>query len=110
MSLESAEAWRSWIAELARRDPQRRRFGARQHRYRVDAPLGDDRVRTVEDELALRLPDDYRAFVATIAGGGAGPYHGLLPLDHPVQRRCAAGTFAFTGPARARPIPSPRAP
>jgi len=96
--LESADAWRAWIAELAARDPHGRRVGARQHRYVVDAPLGDARVRALEDALALQLPGDHRAFVATISGGGAGPYHGLLPLDHDVQRRCAAGTFAFTAP------------
>jgi hypothetical protein len=99
MSLESADAWRAWIAEVAAADPRTRRFGARQHGYRVDAPLGDPRVRALEEALALRLPADHRAFVATISGGGAGPYHGLLPLEHPVQARCAAGTFPFTAAA-----------
>lgn len=99
MSLESADAWRAWIAELAAADPRRRRFGARQHAYRVEEPLGDERVRAFEHACALRLPDDHRAFVAVTSGGGAGPYHGLLPLDHPVQRRCAAGTFELTAAA-----------
>jgi hypothetical protein len=98
MSLGSADAWRVWIAELASRDPRARRFGARQHGYRVAPPLGEDGVRAVEQALAVRLPDDHRAFLATIAAGGAGPYHGLLPVDHPVQRRCAAGTFELTAP------------
>lgn len=92
---------RNWVAQLAAADPRARRFGARHHGHRLAAPLGEARVAALEHALALRLPDDHRAFVATIADGGVGPYHGLLPLDHPVQRRCAAGTFAFTAPALA---------
>lgn len=95
----SAETWRAWIDALATNDLHRRRFGARAHGYRVQAALGEARVAAVEDELALRLPDDYRAFIATIAGGGAGPYHGLVPFDHPAQRRYAAGHFALEAPA-----------
>lgn len=90
---------RNWVTQLAAADPRARRFGARQHGHRLVAPLGEERVAAFEDALALRLPDDHRAYVAAIADGGVGPYHGLLPLDHPAQRRCAAGTFAFTAPA-----------
>lgn len=97
-NVESAQALRAWLRALAAGDPRARRFGARAHGYRADEPLGEARVRAIEDELGLALPADYRAFVGDVSGGGAGPYHGLVPLDHPVQRACAAGTFAFTAP------------
>lgn len=97
--MASAATLRAWLGVLAAADRGERRFGARQHHYRLAAPLGEERVGAIEDELGLRLPEDYRAYVATIADGGAGPYHGLLPLDHPVQHRCMRGTFAFTAPA-----------
>ena len=96
--MESAETLRAWLRALAATDRGERRFGARQHHYRLAAPLGEERVRAIENELELRLPDDYRAYVTETADGGAGPYHGLLPLDHPVQRGCMRGTFAFTAP------------
>lgn len=96
MNPETAKALHTWVDELAASDPRCRRFGARHHRYRLAPPLGDDRVHALERELGLRLPDDYREYVATIADGGVGPYYGLLPFDHPAQRRCAAGTFPLT--------------
>lgn len=96
MNADPANAFHAWVDELAAADPRCRRFGARHHRYRLAAPLGDARVGALEDELGLGLPADYREYVAAIADGGVGPYHGLLPFDHPVQRRCAAGTFPLT--------------
>ncbi len=105
MTPDAATAFHVWLDELAAADPRCRRFGARHHRYRRAPPLGEDRVRVLEDELGLRLPDDYRAYVETIADGGVGPYHGLLPLDHPVQRRCASGAFPLTAPLDGGPAP-----
>ena len=99
---EAAQVLRSWLDALAAADPRGRRFGARHHRHARAAPLDEERVAAIERELGLRLPADYRALVTTIADGGDGPYHGLMPLDHPVQRACARGTFALTAPLDAR--------
>ena len=45
---------------------------------------------------------DFRTTIArhvtTLGDGGAGPYHGLLPFEHPVQRALARGRFAKTDP------------
>ena len=99
MDDDAVQVFRAWVGALAADDPRARRFGARHHRHRLAPPLGEARVAALEAALGLRLPDDYRGFVGRVADGGAGPYHGLLPLDHPVQRRCAAGSFRFTAPA-----------
>jgi hypothetical protein len=81
-----------FIANIAKSDPHRRRFGASKHDYRMRPPLPLTRLEAIERELDVRFPDDYREYVQ-IADGGAGPYYGLMPLDHPVQLACARGTF-----------------
>jgi hypothetical protein len=73
------------VAQLDREDPRRLRFGARAHGYRLRPPIAAARL----DELGLALPDDYRRHLLEVGDGGAGPYHGLMPLDHPVQLACA---------------------
>jgi hypothetical protein len=91
------QALREALAHLASHDPQLRRLGARHHGYRWGAPLGDARVDAIERELGRALPDDYGAFVREVGDGGAGPYLGLMPLDHPVQLAIARGAPpAFT--------------
>ncbi len=86
----------AWLVHLARHDPARRRFGARRHDYRLGPALGEARVAALEDALALRLPAPYRAFVARVGDGGAGPYHGMFPFDREAQRAVAAGSFPLT--------------
>lgn len=81
---------RGWLAHLVAHDPFFRRFGARHHRYVLAPPLGESRVAAIETQIGAALPDDYRRFVASVGDGGAGPYHGLFPLDHPLQLRLAA--------------------
>ena len=73
---------REAVALFATRDRSLARFGARRHRYAFRAPIA-------ADQIDVRLPDDYREHITTLGDGGAGPYHGLLPFDHPVQRSLA---------------------
>ncbi len=93
---EYAETLHAWLAQIAAADPARRRFGARHHDYRLAPPVSAARLAAIEDELGLRLPDAHRELVTTVGDGGAGPFHGLMPLDHPVQLAAARGTFALT--------------
>jgi hypothetical protein len=86
-------ALRAWVEHVAQADPNRRRFGARHHDYRWRPPLADARVAAIEDELGVALPAAYRRFVTALGDGGVGPYGGVMPLDHPVQRAAAAGEF-----------------
>lgn len=101
MDREFAKTLRDAIAHLASHDPSHRRFGARHHRYRVGPPIEADRLATIEAELDVRLPDEYRDHVTAISDGGAGPYHGLIPLDHPIQVAAARGVFVPDAPGRA---------
>jgi hypothetical protein len=85
-----ATTLRAWLAHVATHDPSRRRFGARHHRYTLAPALGEERVAAIEAQIGVALPISYRRFVATVGDGGAGPYHGLFPLDHPLQLRLGA--------------------
>jgi hypothetical protein len=85
-----ATTLRAWLAHVATHDPSYHRFGARHHRYTLGPPLGEARVVAIEAQIGVALPSAYRRFVATVGDGGAGPYHGLFPLDHPLQLRLAA--------------------
>jgi SMI1/KNR4 family protein SUKH-1 len=86
------------VAHLASHDPQRARFGARVHGWALRPPLIEEALAAIEGRLAVRLPDDYRAFLTRTGDGGAGPYYGLMRLDHPAQLGLMRGPFAFTAP------------
>ncbi len=98
---------RAAIAELASHDPSFQRFGARHHRYRPGAPITEARLAAIEAEANVRLPDDYRGHLRALGDGGAGPYHGLLPLDHPAQRALLPGVFPYSASAPPPPDASP---
>jgi len=50
------------------------------HRLALGPVITPDEVTAFEAKHGA-LPADYRAFITTIAGSGAGPYHGLRSLD-----------------------------
>jgi hypothetical protein len=89
---------REAVALFDARDPARQRFGARRHQYRFRAPLEAARVAALEAAADVRLPDDYRAHVTRLGDGGAGPYHGLTPLDRDAQRALLPGRFDAADP------------
>jgi hypothetical protein len=95
---ELTDTVREAVALFAAGDRELARFGARRHGYRFRAPLAAARVDEIEHDANVRFPDDYREHLTSLGDGGAGPYHGLLPLDHPVQRRLAAGAFRANDP------------
>ena len=93
MANEFFTALRETLAAVTAADPHYQRFGAAQHRYELAPVLGDLEART--------LPDELRAYATTIAGGGAGPYYGLLPLGRTSEIVAAPGVTAWQ---RALPI------
>jgi len=54
--------------------------GAEWHRYDLSRPIGRFALAAFEKRLGGRLPEEYRQWITTVADGGAGPIHGLLPL------------------------------
>lgn len=79
------------IDALAASDPRCVRFGARAHRWQRRPVVSEARVAAIEAAAGVALPDDHRAYVIGVGDGGAGPYHGILPLDHPAQHALLRG-------------------
>jgi hypothetical protein len=78
------------LVALAAADPDLRRFGAARHGYR--------RAPVVAPPDA---PEDLRDYAGHFAGGGVGPYYGLVRLDRVQPIAAPAGVTAWT---RALPI------
>jgi hypothetical protein len=56
-------------------------FGSEQHRYSLGPTLSESELAAFESANRIRLPNEYRQFVAMIGNGGAGPFYGLAPLN-----------------------------
>jgi hypothetical protein len=56
-------------------------FGSKAHGFALGPPLAESEVRAFEDAHGVTLPADFRAFITQAGASGAGPYHGLLPLE-----------------------------
>ncbi len=68
------------LADLDRRDPQRKVFGAKVHDYRLRPTVPISVIESFEKQYGISLPHDYRSFITEIGDGGAGPFYGLLPF------------------------------
>jgi hypothetical protein len=73
---------RSKLDRLRAVDVQQRVFGARRvgqfgHEYRESPALDAKGLAQMEAELQVTLPDDLRAFLTAVHGGGPGPGYGF---------------------------------
>ncbi|MFF4653397.1 SMI1/KNR4 family protein [Streptomyces sp. NPDC001380] len=71
---------RKRIVELSALPASQEVFGALGHRWTLEDPLGEDELAELEAQIGVRLPSEYRAFLARVAAGGAGPSYGLFPV------------------------------
>jgi hypothetical protein len=69
------------VRRLRAADSRFRVFGSEHHRYRLGATLSERQLAAFESANRVRLPNDYRRFLATVGNGGAGPFYGLEPLS-----------------------------
>lgn len=95
--LPRARVLRDRLVAMGRLDRRRQVRGASAHGYRLQPPLTPTEATAIEAEARLRLPDEYRAWVTTIADGGAGPGQGIRPL-----REARDGARGELGEVRAR--------
>ncbi len=74
------------IHNLALRDPKRRLFGCELHKYELGTCLTDCQLDAFNVAVGIEIPSEYRAFLATVGNGGAGPGYGLESLRPPSNR------------------------
>lgn len=87
MSAERLRTIREKLDRLRTLDRRMEAFGAAWgdvgHRYREEPRMMEMALADLERAIGGPLPAEYRAFLATVHGGGAGPGYGLAP---PVAR------------------------
>lgn len=82
-------------------------FGLAEHGFFLNQPLSESVLREFEHLHHINLPVDYRAFIANIANGGAGPGYGVFRLgemDHNADYHPWAEDDGFIG-VLANPFP-----
>ncbi|MEO8846760.1 MAG: hypothetical protein ABI591_11945 [Kofleriaceae bacterium] len=84
MTTELLATLRDTLVALEAADPGLVRFGAARHRYEL--------VPTTTREL----PGELGAYARTVAGGGVGPYYGLLRLDRIAPIAAPRGVTAWS--------------
>jgi hypothetical protein len=68
------------LDRLRMMDRNFRVFGSAHHGYNVRRVLSESKLAAFESANDIRLPEDYRRFLAEVGNGGAGPFYGLDPL------------------------------
>ncbi|MGW7264558.1 SMI1/KNR4 family protein [Streptomyces sp. NPDC054842] len=69
---------RKRVLRLGEHPEADRVFGARGHGFRLTPFLSEGELRSLEEELGTGLPAQYRSFLMSVGGGGAGPDYGLM--------------------------------
>ena len=97
MQAERLRIIRDKLDQLRVIDKQCRVFGAaRGHRYREVRPLDDAELRRLEQIHGVALPDELRAFLARVHGGGPGPGYGLhIGAEVPPDPRLTTRPFPY---------------
>jgi hypothetical protein len=99
---------RNLLAKLEAEDPGYRVYGSEQHKYRIGPPLPEHELRAFEQEHRVILPPDYRQFLK-LAGTGAGPGHGVRPLNGSATECDPGRPFPLTVSCRNEPVTAPDA-
>jgi hypothetical protein len=74
------ETIRRGLQELRSLPIQQDDLCARFHRYTLNPPLSEEKVRAFEVGHRIALPADYRGFLIHVGNGGAGPSYGVFKL------------------------------
>ena len=105
------------LRRMQAEDPDFRVFGAEQHRYLLGPTLTESELLAFEQQHGIRLPSEYRLFLAEAGNGGlgpdaprsfmgksgAGPFYGLLTLGDAAEDCTLSQPFPFTEATEALP-------
>lgn len=80
MYTEQLDRIRRKLKEAASVDAECNVFGAKKHRYELNAPLDREALNEFQSQHGITLPEPYATFLTEIGNGGAGPYYGIHPL------------------------------
>ncbi|MER5896107.1 SMI1/KNR4 family protein [Streptomyces sp. NPDC001876] len=69
---------RDRVGALGAQSASSKVFGSLGHRWALEEPLTESGVAELEEQIGVRLPEEYRAFLLQVAAGGAGPAYGLF--------------------------------
>ena len=109
MTSSEIEDMKALLRRMQAEDPNFRVSGAKQHHYLLGPTLTEAGLLAFEQQHGVRLPSDYRAFLAEAGNGGlgpdsplymgksgAGPYYGLLTLGEAAEDCTLSQPFPFT--------------
>jgi len=71
---------REQVRELAGAPGAAGVFGAGAHGFELSDPLTPEELAELEEQLKVRLPEEYREFLLSVGAGGAGPAYGVFPV------------------------------
>ena len=116
MTSREFEDLKRLLRRMRQEDAGFRVFGARQHHYVLGPSLTEPELLGFEHKHGIRLPEDYRHFLAKAGNGGvrpdsrvfmgnsgAGPFYGLIALDEAAQDCDLRQPFPFTESTEALP-------
>lgn len=116
MNSREIEDMKALLRRMQIEDPAFRVFGARQHHYLLGPTLTEPELLAFEQQHRVRLPSDYRVFLAEAGNGGlgpdsalfmgksgAGPLYGLLTLGDAAEDCTLSQPFPFTEATEALP-------
>lgn len=68
------------LNQAQRIDSKYELFGSSRHKYKLNPPITESYVRSVEKKYGFILPEDYFRFITEVGDGGAGPDYGITPF------------------------------
>lgn len=60
-----------------------------------EPPLSEEEAAAFEAKKSIRLPEDYRRFITTVAAGGSQPFYGLISLGQGREESFAEHPFPY---------------
>lgn len=84
---EQTERIKNKLTDARKADKEFKVFGAGNHKYEINAPIGANIAFDFEQEYGINLPECYKVFVTQVGNGGigygdsaAGPFYGIFPF------------------------------